>query len=128
MLIEQQIEKQAVQKIEAILSQGNFGSFQVYGTLQPETLKAVEGDADIVVVVKIQPRAYQTATTPICQIEGTVSLVVRADVDYNGHTYLDVCDSMMTQFETWQKCLDDAHEDFAVEGRFQVAGFQLGSG
>ena len=91
-------------------------------------MKAVEKDSDIVVVVKISPRAYQTPTTPICQIEGTVSLVVKADVDFNGHTYLDVCDSLMTQFEIWQKCLEDAHEDFAVENRFQVAGFQLGSG
>ena len=126
-MIEQKLEKNVIDKLTSILTNNGISNFRVYGSLQPDIMKGVEDISNIVVVVKAYPRSYQSPTIPTCQIDFEVQLTLRADIDYSGKNYLDVCDMLMTQFEEWQKCLDSAHYDFSLP-EFQMVGFQLGSG
>lgn len=127
-MIEQKLEKNVIDKITQILNDNDIQDFSVYGSLQPEIIKGVEDESQIIVVVKVSPRSYSSPTIPTCQIDIKVSLALRADVDFSGKNYLDVCDILMSRFEIWQKCLDDAHEDFHIPGEFSIVGFQLGNG
>lgn len=128
MMIEQKLEKNVIDKIAQILHDNNIQDFEAYGSLQPNTVKGVEDESQIIIGVKTQPRSYSSPTTPTCQIDVAVVLTIRADVDFSGKNYLEVCDLLMGLFENWQKCLDDAHADFSISGEFSCAGFQLGSG
>lgn len=126
-MIEQKIEKRVLDKIDGIFKQNGIKDYQLYGSLQPEILKGVETESAILVVVKASPRSYSSPTVPTCQIDFEVQLTLRADIDYGGKNYLDVCDLLMNQYETWQRCLDDAHDDFTLP-EFSMVGFQLGNG
>lgn len=95
----------------------------------PDELKAVERtEADALVVVKASPRSYSTATIPTCLIPVTVNVLIRADKDWNGANYISVSDQILGLFQSWQRCLDDAHETFEISGTFAVSGYQLGDG
>ena len=79
--------------------------------------------------MKIFPREYATPTVPTCTIRGSISLSLRADVDFSGNTYLDVCEAIMNEMERLQKCAHQTHEDYSVPSEgFDVTGFQLGQG
>ncbi len=104
------------------------------GTLQPALLdyenKGEETTHDHnngILVVKVRPREYDSPMIPTCKFNCALSLSLRADYDYNGHTYLDVCELIMDEMERLQKCLDDVHDDYSFEG-FNATGFQLGQG
>lgn len=126
-MIEQKLEKNVIDKLTSIFTNNGISDFEVYGSLQPDIMKGVEGDSSIVVVVKANPRSYQSPTIPTCQIDFEVQMTLRADIDYGGKNYLDVCDILLEQFEKWQKCLDDAHQDFSTP-KFSMVGFQLENG
>ena len=75
----------------------------------------------------MSPRSYASPTVPITTIDCGISLTVRADIDYNGKNYLDLADMLMKQYEIWQKCDGEAHDDFTTDD-FDITGFVLGSG
>ena len=84
--------------------------------------------SDGMVVVKTQPRQYSSPTIPTCEIVVGVNVTIRADIDYNGMTYLDVADKIMNVLSQWQRCYMDTHVDFTIDGEFDCTGFQLESG
>lgn len=127
-MIEKDIEKKIIDKFQTLLNASNVEGIQLVGSLQIEQLKLLqECENTGYVIVKVSPRSYQTPTTPDCTIDVEVSLTVRADVDYTGKDYLELADILMNQYETWQKCMDDTHEDFTVDA-FDVTGFVLNEG
>ena len=131
-MVEQKVEKQALEKIEAALADAGISSIQCAGSLQSaigDTVKLVEQEEVCgVVLVKASPRQYATPTIPTCQIKVGVNVTVRADADYNGMTYLQVADKIMSVLQHWQRCYCDTHEDFTVNGEFDCTGFQLENG
>ena len=129
-MIESKLEKLFVDKFKAVCN--DYG-LQIIGTLQPTTfgeLKAEEEKGSSgVLVVKIFPREYATPTVPTCTIRGSISLSLRADVDFSGNTYLDVCEAIMNEMERLQKCAHQTHGDYSIPSEgFDVTGFQLGQG
>ena len=129
-MIEQQIEKKVLAKIESRLNDAGIEKVQLVGQLDAvEGVKGIEAsDSDVIIVAKASPRAYSTPTIPTCQIDVQVSALVRADIDYNGMNYLAVSDKLMDIFQHWQRCYDDTHEDFTIADEFDCTGFQLGGG
>ena len=128
-MIEATLERLFVKRFEKVLE--GLG-VQVVGTLQPAMQDMVKGEEEGgmgVLVVKVQPRSYDTPTIPTCRINCALSLSLRADLDYNGKTYFDVCSMLVNEMERLQKCLSDVHREFAIpdEG-FTPTGFQLGEG
>jgi hypothetical protein len=79
------------------------------------------------IFVKASPRQYGTPTTPECQISARVVAQLRADVDWNGSTYLEVFNALIGLFENWQRCLTDAHELFSFDN-FRMTGYLLNGG
>lgn len=129
-MIECELEKLFVDKFKEVCKDFNL---QIIGTLQTTTfeqLKAEEENGSSgVLVVKIFPREYATPTVPTCTIRGSISLSLRADIDFNGKTYLQVCSAIMDEMERLQKCACQVHEDYSVPSEgFDVTGFQLGQG
>lgn len=125
-MIEQKLEQRMVERFSELLS--NY-KIQVYGTLQPSIFTKGEDEGTIgTLIVKMNPREYETTMVPTCQINGAVALSLMADVDYNGKTYLDICDIIMNELEKFQKCLDDVHELYTISDEFVPTGFQLTTG
>lgn len=130
-MIEQTIEKRIIDRLQSALADVGVERYFVTGRLVPSenAVKGIEnGDNDVIVVVRTQPRQYSTPTIPTCQLNFDINVLVRADTDYSGKTYLDVTDAIMGVLQHWQKCYRDTHDEFTIEGEFQCAGFQLGSG
>ena len=127
-MIEQKLEKVMVDRLEELL---DGYSIQVCGTLQPSMfdVKGEEEDGKKgVLVVKFSPREYTSPMTPECQLNCALSFTLRADVDYNGKNYLEVCDLIMNELEKFQKCLYDVHQEYSLPNEFNATGFKLGSG
>lgn len=126
-MTEQKIEKLMVERFEEIL-EGT--GIQVIGTLQPTLLEKAEEESSKmgVVVVKVSPREYETPTVPTCRMNCAISVSLRADKDFNGRTYLEVCDTIINELERFQKCLHDVHELYSIPDEFNVTGFLLGQG
>ena len=130
-MIEQTIECKVLAKVSAALSAAGIQNVQTFGQLDAceENVKGIENaDSDVIIVAKSSPRQYGTPTIPTCQVEVQLNVLVRADVDYNGVNYLAVTSKAMDVLQHWQRCYDDTHEDFTVEGEFDCTGYQLGSG
>ena len=118
-------------KLEAALTEAGITTIQFVGSLQAsdDVLKAVEQeDSNGIVVVKASPRMYGSPTIPTCQVTIGVNATIRADVDYNGMTYLEVAGKLMDVLQHWQRCYIDTHEDFTVEGEFDCTGYELDAG
>lgn len=128
-MIEQNIEDKVLEKVASVLSADGI-NVQYTGQLKAsEAVKAVESaSSDVFIIAKSSPRSYSTATIPTCQIDVMLNVLVRADIDCKGANYLDVTSKVMNILQHWQRCYDDTHEDFTVEGEFDCSGFQLGSG
>ncbi len=128
-MIEQNIEDKVLAKVASVLSAAGV-DVQYAGQLQAVNgIKALENaSSDVFIIAKSSPRSYSTATIPTCQIDVQLNVLVRADVDYNGVNYLAVTDKVMNVLQHWQRCYDDTHEDFTVQGEFDCTGYQLGSG
>ena len=128
-MIEQNIEDKVLAKVAAVLSADGV-NVQYTGQLQAvDGIKALENaSSDVFIIAKSSPRSYSTATIPTCQINVTLNVLVRADTDYTGMNYLDVTSKVMNILQHWQRCYDDTHEDFTVEGEFDCTGYQLGNG
>ena len=131
-MVEQILEAKVAETISAVLAENGIADIQVVGSLQPSAvneLKAVENaDAHGLVIVKAAPRQYESPTIPTCEIQIGVTANIRADVDYNGMTYLDVASKIMSVLQRWQRCYSDTHIDFTVDGEFDCTGFQLDAG
>ena len=129
-MIEQNIEDAVIAKIDGVLRQAGIENFQLAGQLQAtDGVKGLEqANADVIIIAKSSPRSYSTPTIPTCQIDIQLSVLVRADIDFNGMKYLDITDKIMNTLQHWQRCMEDTHEDFTVLNEFECTGFQLGSG
>ena len=129
-MIEQSIEARVLAKIQDSLSALGIDNVRLVGQLEAvEGVKGLEdADDQIIIVAKSSPRSYSTPTIPNCTINVDVNALVRADIDYSGRNYLDVTDRLMQIFQHWQRCYDDTHEDFTIDGDFDCTGFQLGTG
>lgn len=128
-MIEQTIEDKVLSKVAGTLSACNI-TVQYTGQLKAtDAVKGIENaSSDVFIIAKSSPRSYSSATIPTCQINVTLNTLVRADIDYNGMDYLTVTDKVMNILQHWQRCYDDTHEDFTVDGEFDCTGFQLGNG
>ena len=126
-MIEANLETKIIDKLTTVLDSENVKFLGTFSAVDVEELKNEEDSSSGFCTVAVSPRSYDSPMTPTARIDVTISLILRSDVDYNGQTYLDLCDKLMTQFEIWQKCLDDAHTDFSTDG-FEVAGYVLGNG
>ena len=114
-MIEAKVERVFVEKFKNALKP--FG-VQVVGTwdvsILNECVEATpkaeeEAGTSGVLVVKIQPRQYATPTVPDATLNGAISLSIRADVDWSGKTYLDVCDIVVKEMEKLQQCYHSTH-------------------
>lgn len=126
-MLEKDLEEKIKAKLTTVLDCDEIQFLGTWAPVDAESLKAEENTTAGYCVVKVSPRQYQTPTIPTATIDVEISLVVRADVDFNGQSYLDLTDKLMTQYEIWQKCLDDAHVDFSTDD-FEVTGYVLGNG
>lgn len=124
-MIEQNIEARVLAKIQDSLSALGIDNVRLVGQLEAvEGVKGLEdADDQIIIVSKSSPRAYSSPTIPTCTINVDVNALVRADIDYSGRNYLDVTDRLMQIFQHWQRCYDDTHEDFTIDGDFDCTGF-----
>lgn len=127
-MIEADLEKKIVNKLNALLEENKIEGVQVTSSFQISEIKAIQQSGmSSYIVVKASPRSYASPTVPTSTIDCGISLTVRADVDYNGKNYLDLADMLMKQYEIWQKCEGEAHDDFTTDD-FDITGFVLGNG
>lgn len=124
-MIEQKIEKIMVDRFAQMVEK--FG-VKVYGTLQSSFLKGSEGADTGVLVLKVSPREYETPTVPACKLNCTLTLSLRADIDFQGKDYLEITDMIVEELEKFQKCLCDVHEIYCLPNEFNPTGFLLGAG
>lgn len=129
-MIEQNIEDKVLAKVSNALSAAGIVNIQFFSQLGAyEDGKGIENaDDGVIIIAKSSPRSYSTATIPTCQIDVQLNVLVRADIDYNGINYLAVTSKAIDVLQHWQRCYDDTHEDFTVEGEFDCTGYQLGDG
>lgn len=127
-MIEADLETKICEKLAGVLSAAGLDDIQTCASFQVADIKAVqESSKNAYLTVKASPRSYATPTVPTCTIDVEVLLAVRADIDYNGRMYIDIADALMTQYERWQKCDGEAHDDFTTAD-FDITGFVLGMG
>ena len=110
-MTEQKIEKIVIDKFESALSAVGGDMLQFIGAWQPAgegEVKSLEDGAKVgAVAVKVLPRIYDTPTIPDGQIQVQVSWTMRADVDCNGKSYLDVTEALQAITHRWQKSYND---------------------
>ena len=127
-MIEADIEKRVVEKFKELFTENGIDNVQVSGSFDISDIKATqESGKTSYLVVKVDPRSYGSPTLPETTLDIGFNLIVRADVDFNGKTYLDLCDILMTQMEIWQKCMNEAHDFFTLP-EFEMTGFVLNKG
>lgn len=127
-MIEADLEKKIVDKLNGLLEQNEIDGVQVTSSFQISEIKSIQQSGKTAyIVVKASPRSYASPTIPTTTIDCGISLTVRADIDYNGKNYLDLADMLMKQYEIWQKCEGEAHDDFTLDD-FDITGFVLGNG
>lgn len=132
-MIEKDIESKIIQNFETALSaEGMLSSIQMIGAWQPAEegdIKALEDKIkDGVVVVKVQPRQYETPTIPDAEMQVNVNLMMRADVDATGSQYLQATSILQDTMHKWQKSFQQYHSDFVVADQFEPTGFRLDGG
>lgn len=131
-MTEQKIEKIVIDKFESALSAVGGEMLQFIGAWQPAEegeVKALEDGTKLgAVAVKVLPRIYDTPTIPDGQIQVQVSLTMRADVDVNGKSYLDVTEALQSVTHRWQKSYSNYAQDFEIDDEFQPTGFNIDSG
>jgi len=127
-MTEQKIEQKIIDKFTTLLTNYNI---QIIGSWQASAgiLKSVEDDTkNGTLVVKVFPRSYQTPTIPDANIVCELNLIVRADMDKDGMTYLSICDVITAPLQNWQKSYDQYNTDFSVLNEFEPTGFTLNGG
>ena len=126
MMIEREIEQAVAGQIRSMLTQAGINTVQVSGHFD-NNCGEEDGTKEGYIIVKASPRQYQTPTVPECQVTVRVAMTVRADVDWDGKTYLDLFELLMGTFERWQKCMSDVHTIFNFPD-FYIQGYVLNSG
>ena len=128
-MIEQQLEKKMMDSFAGTLSAT---SIQMIGAWQPtsgDKLKGIEeSGAEGFLVVKVLPRNYETPTIPTAQFQCIVSLVMKAEVDADGATYLSTTDSVSNIMQGWQNNLESAIQALQIDDVLEITGFQLTGG
>lgn len=125
-MIEKDIEQKIAESIDEKLEQAGVSRWQTicaWGTSKQTESK----EADVYVTVKVHPRQYETYTTPVAAFSIDVTLIARADADYDGKTYLDIADAVLGLLHSWQTSIDSTCEQFDLEG-FSTAGFRMDGG
>lgn len=123
-MLEQKLEKIIIDKIRENFSAHEINDCKIFGAWQDdELIKSEEDCSAIVITVKALPRTYETPTVPDAQIEISVSMLVRSDVDFNGKTYLSVSEILSDVFQKWQKKFENPEADFNIDGEFLFTGY-----
>ena len=127
-MVEVLLEQKIKENLAAIISAAGIDDIQIIGSYDVSEIKAVEESGKTsYIIVKVNPRSYASPTIPTCTVECAVSLTVRSDIDYSGKSYVDLMDAFLSKYQSWQQCLDEAHDDFSVDG-WAITGFVLGEG
>ena len=131
-MLEQKIEKIVIDELQNALSSDGIVGVQSIGAWQTGVdggLKAFEkGDAAGILAVKTYPRSYETPTIPYAAINVDVSLTMRADIGYDGATWLSAVDALSRKMQSWQDSYSGYAETFALSGEFRPSGFNLAGG
>lgn len=128
-MIEQELESKIVAAIEALGVNG----LDVRGLWNPVAAGLVKGSEDdssvpAAAVVRVSPRAYDAVTFPTATFDGTVSLVVRTDLDPTGTVLALASDEISALLARLHRTV--AHGDdqgLDVDG-LDVAAFHLVGG
>lgn len=127
-MTEKKIEDILIEKIKTAIDDD---SIQIIGswTTLDNIRKAVEdGEKSGYISVKTYPRAYESYTNPECTINVELTVNIRADIDYDGKTYLDMSEKILNVLYHYQKTYDNVYNDFLIEGEYTPVGFRLDSG
>lgn len=126
-MIEKKIEDKIAQKIEDAFTAKHISGFQIIKawTCAEQT---EDKDASVIVVLKVHPRGYETYTVPTATFQIEVTLIARADIDFDGIKYIDVTETLFDTLHAWQKSIDLCCEDFDIEGEFSTAGMRMDGG
>lgn len=128
-MIEYLIEKRLAEHFSSALSAYEIQVLGTWQAMPDDQLKGMEnGAAEGYLTISVQPRGYATPTIPTTTINCQVSLAMRAEIDRDGVTYLEATSAVSDVVQRWQNDLDAAVADLGVEGKFDVAGFQLAGG
>lgn len=130
-MIEKDLEKRIIDKIRAAMEAAGVTDVEYLGAWQPAPAGGIKDNEDghvcAYVTVKAYPRSYDTPTIPDTTIDIDVSLLVRADIDADGHGYVEMTSTIADLFERWQKSYSGYHDDLTVDG-FEPTGFRQGGG
>lgn len=127
-MTEQKIEQILIDKIQSAI---NDDSIQVIGSWQ--SLEKIRKATEVIgksgyVSIKTYPRQYETFTIPECTMQVDVTVCIRADVDYDGITYLEKSEQILNVLYRYQKSFTSYRDDFIIEDEFKPVGFRLDSG
>lgn len=126
-MIEKDLEKKISTKLESVLVQNSISNYQLLGTWTCDNV-VESSKAGVIVTVKVRPRAYETYTIPTANITAEITVLARAEVDFNGMNYLEVTEKLFDVLHSWQKSIDQTVEDLTIEGKFDPAGLRLDGG
>ena len=126
-MIEKKIEDKIGEKIEAAFTDKGIDSFQILKAWSCAE-QTEDKDASVIVVLKVHPRGYETYTVPTATFPIEVTLIARADIDFDGIGYIEVTEALFDTLHVWQKDIHAACLDFDIEGEFSTAGMRMDGG
>ena len=131
-MIEQKIEKIVIDKLSSTLSASGIDDIQIVGAWQPSEDDEVKGLEDGtmagLLTVKTYPRQYDTPTIPDGSMQVEITLLSRADVDWQGTNWLSATDAVNDVIQAWQKTYNTYKTDFEIQDEFMPTGFNIAGG
>ena len=104
-MLEKKIEDIIFQKLETAFRENGLSEYQIIRSWTP-TEQTESPESKLILVLKVHPRGYETYTIPTAQFAIDVSLIARADVDYDGLSYLQATEIMIDTLHVWQRNID----------------------
>lgn len=125
-MLEQNIETIIKTEISTALTENHINTIKIFGCWDVDSDKCTEEkEYDGMLYVKAHPPYYDTPTIPDGIIQVDLALTIRADIDINGATYMDISDIISRTLYNWQKSILNAQQTFNIENEFQCTGFRL---
>lgn len=127
-MIESDIEEKVISVLKELFKEKD--DIQIVGCWKPSDNQNIKGeeDSDLCIIgVKTFPLSYETPTIPYASIPTTISMAVRADVDFKGINYLEITSRISNALQKFQNNFQDAEDTFKLDG-FEFTGFQLDGG
>lgn len=128
-MIESDIEAKVIGVLNGLFN--DYEDIQIVGCWKTGDDDNIKGEEDTnlcVIGVKTSPRAYETPTIPYASMTTTISMAVRADVDFNGINYLEITSRISDALQRWQNNFHEAEDAFKIPDKFDFTGFQLDGG